>query len=85
MHETSPQPRTLHHPGSTNMNKPANPPRWYQPWRQAEGRVQDPADLGTCFGLEVTLAAEPAPTKTTADPARRGGWVQRLTAKRRTA
>lgn len=68
------------------MNKPATPPRWYQPWRQAEGRVQDdPADLGTCFGLELTLSAEPAPTKTAAAPARREGWMQRFTSRRRAA
>ncbi len=67
------------------MNKLANPPRWYQPWRQSEARVQDPADLGTCFGLEMTLAAEPAPTKPAAAPARRVGWMQRLTSKRRAA
>lgn len=72
--------------GSTPMNKPAaHPPRWYQPWRPAEGRVQDPADLGTCYGLEMTLSAEAAPTKTAAAPTRRLGWVQRLTAKGRAA
>jgi hypothetical protein len=63
------------------MNKPANSARWYQPWRRAETREQDPADLGTCYGLELTLAADPAPAKPAA-PARRGGWVQRLTSKR---
>jgi len=69
------------------MNKPASPPRWYQPWRQAEARVPpaDPADLGTCFGLELSLSAEPAPTQTTAEATRRGGWMQRFSAKRRAA
>ncbi|MBI5718369.1 MAG: hypothetical protein HZC37_11875 [Burkholderiales bacterium] len=67
------------------MNKPATPPRWYQPWRASEGRVQDPADLGTCYGLEMTLTAEPAPTKTAAVPARRVGWMQRLTSRARAA
>lgn len=67
------------------MIKPDTPRRWFQPWRQAEGRVQDPADLGTCFGLEVSLTAEPAPTKASAAPARREGWMQRFTSKRRAA
>ncbi len=66
------------------MNKPANSTRWYQPFRRVEARPQDdPADLGTCFGLELTLACEPAPTKTGAT--RRAGWMQRLTSKRRAA
>jgi hypothetical protein len=37
------------------MNKAAAPPRWYAPWR-AEPRVeQDAADLGTAFGLDLSL------------------------------
>jgi hypothetical protein len=66
------------------MHKPDPAPRWYQPWRRPEGSApSDPADLGTCFGLEATLAAEPAPTKTSAAPSRRPGWMQRFTSKRR--
>jgi hypothetical protein len=65
------------------MSKPVPSPRWYQPWRQAEARAHDdPADLGTCFGLEVSLSAEPAPRKA-ATPGRRLGWMQRLAARRR--
>ena len=67
------------------MNKPANSTRWYQPWRRAEAQGQDdPADLGTCFGLEMSLSSQAAPAKPAA-PARRLGWVQRLTSKRRAA
>jgi hypothetical protein len=70
------------------MNKPGSPSRWYQPWRSADARKPvDPADLGTCFGLELSLAAEhdskPAPK--TAVTARRMGWMQRLTSRRRAA
>ena len=68
------------------MSKPATSPRWYRPWRQAEARVQDdPADLGTCFGLEMSLtslAAEP-PAKASAPLAPRRGWMQLLTSRRR--
>lgn len=68
------------------MNKPANPPRWYQPWRRAEIRAQDdPADFGTCFGLELSLLAEAEKAKAKAAPSRRMGWMQRLTSKRRAA
>jgi hypothetical protein len=67
------------------MNKPPTEPRWYQPWRRAEARVaEDPADLGTCFGLEVSLSAQAAPARAAA-PAQRVGWVRRLTARRQRA
>lgn len=67
------------------MNKPGKAQRWYQPWHRAEVRAQDdPADLGTCFGLEVSLGAAAVPAKTEAAP-RRLSWMQRFTARRRTA
>ena len=63
------------------MTKPATTSRWYQPWRSAEAPAPiDPADLGTCFGLELSLTPEPTPAKPA--PARRRGWMQRLTTKR---
>lgn len=66
------------------MNKPDQAPRWYQPWRRAESAApSDPADLGTCFGLEATLAETAAPSKPAAAPTRRAGWMERLAAKRR--
>lgn len=66
------------------MNKLAKPPRWYQPWRQAEVAAQDdPADFGTCFGLELSLLAEAEQAKAAAAPARRMGWMQRFASKRR--
>lgn len=66
------------------MNKqPAGSSPWYAPWRRNDARAQDdPADLGTCFGLELSLAAESVKP---AAPARRSGWMQRLAAKRRAA
>lgn len=66
------------------MDKPEPAPRWYQPWRRAEAPVpRDPADLGTCFGLEASLEAQPAPNSDTAPPAQRAGWMQRLAWRRR--
>jgi hypothetical protein len=66
------------------MNKPVHSPRWYAPWRQVETRAaDDPADVGTAFGLELSLAAEAAPSRTAVSPSRRQGWMQRLSARRR--
>jgi hypothetical protein len=64
------------------MNKSTTEPRWYQPWRRPEARaLEDPADLGTCFGMEVSLSAQASAVKAV-EPPRRLGWVQRLAAKR---
>jgi hypothetical protein len=66
------------------MNKPIPGPRWYAPWRQSETRVaDDPADVGTAFGLELTLAAEPQGKASVTSASRRAGWMQRLAARRR--
>ena len=76
--------------------KPATSSRWYQRWHRTEGRAApvDPADLGTCFGMEASLAGE----LTSAEPdkgadtagARAGraawaAWIQRLASRRRPA
>jgi hypothetical protein len=64
------------------MNKAAPSNRWFGSWRASERPVQDdPADLGTAFGLDLSLNElihEPVP----APVARRAGWVQRLAARR---
>ena len=67
------------------MNKPVPGPRWYAPWRQSEMCLaDDPADVGTAFGLELTLAAMVAPDKAAAASAlRRPNWMQRIAARRR--
>jgi hypothetical protein len=68
------------------MNKLAPPTRWYAPWRAAVPQ-DDPADMGTAFGLDLSLA----PTADTAirgpgaaGPVRRG-WVRRWVTRRRAA
>ncbi|MFO1285298.1 MAG: hypothetical protein U1F25_11830 [Rubrivivax sp.] len=83
--------------------KPATSPRWYQRWHRAEGRAApvDPADLGTCFGMEASLAGELESTEPGKDAdaagrrmGRTGGspgraawaaWIQRLASRRRPA
>ncbi len=60
------------------MSKAASPQRWFSGWRAAPRPLQDdPADLGTAFGLDMSMmesmsqpAALPVP--------RRPGWVERL-------
>jgi hypothetical protein len=82
-------------PESTSMSKAAaSPSRWFPGWRTAERPMQDdPADLGTAFGLEMSLneaaaeAAREAPSAAPAHPAgaRRQGLMQRLTGRRKTS
>ncbi len=61
------------------MNKAAPANRWFSAWRATGRPVQDdPADLGTAFGLDLSLNEmihEPPPP---APPGRSAGWMQRL-------
>lgn len=61
------------------MSKTATPARWFSAWRPATRVVQDdPADLGTAFGLDMSLDdAVPAPAAVPAER-RSTGWAQRL-------
>jgi hypothetical protein len=65
------------------MSKAASPQRWYAPWRRAAATPleYDPADLGTCFGLELSMSTA-QPDASRGAPAR-PGWVHRLAARRR--
>ena len=73
------------------MNKAPNPTPWYQPWRAGRRKTDaDAADLGTAFGLDMSLdpwehstsadadlpADAPAHAPTPA-PARQPGWLTR--------
>ncbi len=61
------------------MSKAAHSTRWFSAWRPATRVVQDdPADLGTAFGLDMSMIDDaPAPPPA---PAERQtlGWAQRL-------
>ena len=66
------------------MTKAVTPHRWFHGWRASEPVVEhDPADLGTAFGLELSMhefvhepaAAPPAP--------RQPSWVRRLSSRRK--
>ena len=67
------------------MPKTAAPHRWFQGWRASEAEPQtDAADLGTAFGLDLSLS-DPAPPAPPSAPAsqRQPGWVRRLAARRK--
>jgi hypothetical protein len=66
------------------MNKVAPPHRWFAAWRGAARPPQvDPADLGTAFGLDLSLnelihePVAPAPAE------QKAGWVHRLAGRRK--
>jgi hypothetical protein len=69
------------------MDTKAAPNRWFNGWRFADrSRREDPADLGTAFGLDMSLDPSWAEPEPAAPPASRTpSWVQRLTACRRPA
>lgn len=60
------------------MSKAVNSQRWFAAWRgPSRPAQQDPADLGTAFGLDMSMmdAQHEAPP---ASAERRPAWVQRL-------
>ena len=66
------------------MDKHGAPQRWFSGWRASAAPTadDDPADLGTAFGLDLSLNELhdlPAPT---APVERRAGWMRRLAAGR---
>ncbi|HLL11768.1 MAG TPA: hypothetical protein VK570_11960 [Rubrivivax sp.] len=67
--------------------KAATPTRWFSGWRIAARAPQsDPADLGTAFGLDMSLDPDWGEPQAPAAPAARPrGWVRRLTARRSSA
>jgi hypothetical protein len=72
------------------MSKAETNSRWYAPWRQASMADQDDAaDMGTAFGLDLSIASEfPPAAEAPAAQAKvpsRGGWIKRLTLRARHA
>ncbi len=69
------------------MDKSDAPRRWFGLWRAAERTPQDdPADLGTAFGLDLSLS-ELGDELPSPPPSLQGkvGWIQRMTPRRRPA
>ena len=75
---------TKPHESLSMSTKAATPHRWFASWRLA-GRVpqNDPADLGTAFGLDMSLDPDWGESHAPSAPAPQPrGWVRRLTARR---
>ena len=66
------------------MNKAETPHRWFHGWRASQPGVEvDAADLGTAFGLDLSLSEiAHEPPRASKPPSRRLGWLRSLTAKR---
>ena len=64
--------------------KAATSNRWFSGWRLAARAPQyDPADLGTAFGLDMSLDPDWGGAQQPAAPVTRPrGWVRRLTTRR---
>jgi hypothetical protein len=68
------------------MDKPPPAQRWYQRRRKDPGHVpEDAADLGTAFGLDLSLGDQPptAAAPTVQDGAAKPGWAQRVMRRQR--
>jgi hypothetical protein len=64
--------------------KAATSNRWFSSWRLAARAPEyDPADLGTAFGLDMSLDPDWGETQPPAAPVTRPrSWMRRLTARR---
>jgi hypothetical protein len=61
------------------MSKPARSPGLIQRWlARPAPTADDAADYGTCYGLDLSLAAQPAPAPPPEAPRARAGWARRL-------
>lgn len=69
------------------MSKALTPQRWFHNWRaSAPPPDTDPADLGTAFGLDMSLSQIEHDAPALAAPkSRQPNWVSRLAARRRSA
>ena len=69
------------------MDRSDAPRRWFGLWRAAERAPEDdPADLGTAFGLDLSLSemGDELPAAPAAK-ANKSGWMQRMALRRRPA
>ncbi len=66
------------------MSKAVTPPRWFAAWRTGARPVQDdPADLGTAFGLDLSLSELMPESPLASGVERRRGWMRRLALRRK--
>jgi hypothetical protein len=70
------------------MNRSAASRRWFGAWRTVVRVPQDdPADLGTAFGLDLSLSelADDPPAPPPSPREARTGWMQGLVSRRKPA
>ena len=69
------------------MSNDATPRRWFSGWRTREAPdVDDPADMGTAFGLDLSLNELPHEAAAAAGAdGQSPGWMQRLTGRHKPA
>jgi hypothetical protein len=66
------------------MGMAENTSRWFAPWRErAPVQQDDPADMGTAFGLEMSLTPFSAEAATPTSGTAKAGWLQRLAERRK--
>lgn len=61
------------------MDHASSASRWLRPWRPAQSRAEiehDAADLGTCFGLDMSLDDPALPAAPALHPARAPWWAR---------
>jgi hypothetical protein len=67
------------------MGKTEQSNRWFSGWRSStRPQEEDPADMGTAFGLDLSLNVL-HPETPPAPAARPASWVSRLTQRRKSA
>ena len=69
------------------MTRPIVPPPWYAPWRSAAvpDESDDPPDLGTAYGLDLSLDPLPRQADGAKAPPDDDRWVQRPGVRRKPA
>lgn len=67
------------------MNKAENTHRWFAAWRAPRTVEDDPADMGTAFGLDLSLNLLPHEADAARKAAPKTNWVKRLALGRKAA
>jgi hypothetical protein len=68
------------------MGNKAAQTRWFRPWRTTPvSRLEDPAEMGTAFGLDLSLNASQPEQPATTTTQRPANWVSRWAQRRKAA
>ena len=73
-------------PKARAMKKADTPARWYHAWQPRRAELDDDAaDMGTAFGLDMSISDDAALTPTAARASRDPGFIARWNNRRKTA